>query len=155
MKREVQLTLAGRSLDASGQETVTKQTVIARYAFRDGHHFFLYDEQPEGTSSKTRCLIRLRNGYMELSKKGGVNTRMVFEDGREHRTEYATPYGNLWLGIRTYKAALTDSQDETDPAFLQYAIQYDLTSEGLTIGEYTMTVQAVSVTDFPKICNPI
>lgn len=143
MTREVLLTLTGRSLDESGQEAVTKQTVTAQYSFRDGRHFFLYEEHMDETGATTRSLIRLQDGYMELSKKGAVNTRMVFEAGREHLTDYATPFGNLWLGIRTHRAEFIPAPDAADETLLQYTIQYTLTSEEQPVGEYTMTLQAV------------
>ena len=144
MAREVLLTLTGLSLDESGQETVTRQTVKAQYAFREGRHFFRYEEQEDPASSPTLCLLKLQEGYLELSKKGAVYTRMVFENGKEHRTDYVTPFGNLWLGICTHRAGFTHLPAGADPVFLQYVIQYTLALEGQPLGEYTMTLQAVS-----------
>ena len=39
------------------------------YYFRNGKHFFMYEEVMEGQKESTRNMIKVRDNYMELTKK--------------------------------------------------------------------------------------
>ena len=69
------------------------------YYFRNGKHFFLYEETAEGENETTRNMIKVTDNYMELTKKGSVSVHMIFECGKKHVTYYHTPYGSLLVGI--------------------------------------------------------
>ena len=56
---------------------------------------FLYEEVMEGQKESTRNMIKVRDNYMELTKKGAVNVHMIFEKNKKNITYYNTPYGSL------------------------------------------------------------
>lgn len=100
MGRLAWLTLTGRQRDPEGGETITELSAEAECYERGGSLYILYQEKSEdGTLTKNR--IKFKEGFLELTKKGSVNTSMIFEPGREHMTDYTTPFGLLRLGIRT------------------------------------------------------
>ena len=37
---------------------------------------------------------------LEVSKKGAVNSQMIFEPDRKSESSYGTPYGNMLAGIQ-------------------------------------------------------
>ena len=49
----------------------------------------------EGQKESTRNMIKVRDNYMELTKKGAVNVHMIFEKNKKNITYYNTPYGSL------------------------------------------------------------
>lgn len=132
MGTTVQLTLIGRQRDNTGEETVTKTAAAAEYYDKNGTLYLLYEEFPECSEigaemqknnrdaaeiqmdSSTPAKIPKSNGavvhnrikykdnLLEVTRNGAINTRMVFESGKEHMTDYATPYGCLRLGILTH-----------------------------------------------------
>lgn len=55
-----------------------------------------------GSNTVIHNRIKYRGNLLEVTRHGAVNTRMVFECGREHMTDYATPFGCLRLGILTH-----------------------------------------------------
>ena len=122
MGTTVQLTLIGRQRDSAGEETVTKSTVMAEYYEKNGTLYLLYEENPECSETVTEIQknnrdaaeikkssgsvvhnrIKYKDNLLEVTRNGAINTRMVFERGKEHMTDYATPYGCLRLGILTH-----------------------------------------------------
>lgn len=101
MTRKGQLTVIGTQWDEAGGEQTTRTTAAAEYYTKSGSSYLLYEEIPAEGEGITKNMIKLKDGTLELTKKGAVNTRMVFGPGQEHMTLYSTPFGSLPLGILT------------------------------------------------------
>ena len=101
MAQKAMLTLEGRQRDESGEETVTRLCTQADYSIRNGSHYILYEERLPESEALVRTLIKLKGSLLEMTKRGPVSSRMVFEVGQSHRTEYVTPYGILPLEVCT------------------------------------------------------
>lgn len=82
-----------------------------------------------------KSTIKLKNSVLELSQRGVINTRMVFEPGKEYITDYATPYGCLKMGITTHSLDVFRTERT-----LKIRIKYALTSEGLPVSECSMDI---------------
>lgn len=113
MEKEVLLTLTGRQRDGEGNETVTQFSAPAEYYERNGCLYVLYEETAEN-GELTKNTIKLRAGMLEVTRRGAINTRMVFEEGFEHMTDYATSLGVLRLGINTHSVKISQAQDQTE-----------------------------------------
>ena len=67
-----------------------------------GDEIRLSYEESELTGMKgTTTAFSLRNGQVVLTRTGTVNSRMVFEEGRQHTSLYETPFGELTVDIQT------------------------------------------------------
>lgn len=135
MDRQVQLVLTGRQRDPEGGETVTELSVDAECYERNGSLYILYQERSED-GALTKNMIKCKSHILELTKKGSVNTCMTFEPGREHMTDYATPYGLLRLGI------LTDSVDaRLEGDDMEITADYTLTESGRMISQCNISIK--------------
>ena len=66
----------------------------------------------EGQKESTRNMIKVRDNYMELTKKGAVNVHMIFEKNKKNITYYNTPYGSLLVGIDAYRVDVQEISGE-------------------------------------------
>ena len=121
MTREVLLKVQGLQI-APGEESEAIEVIApGEYYFRNGKHYFLYDEVMEGQEESTRNIIKVRNDYMELTKKGVVNVHMVFEKNKQNVTYYYTPYGSLLVNSDAYKVEVSEADNE-----IQIDVEYAL-----------------------------
>ena len=135
MDRNVELTLTGCQRDPEGNETVTKLSAAAECFERNGILYILYEESTEdGGTVKSR--IKLKDLLLEVTRKGGVNTCMIFETGREHMTEYTTPFGSLQMGIFTHSIETDQSDNE-----LTIAADYSLTTGKAEISRSSISIK--------------
>lgn len=137
MAETVRLTLEGRQTAETGEETVTKSVLSAEYYERGGSVYILYEEPGEDGDAAVKNCIKLKPPAVEIIKKGPVNARMVFEPGREHLTDYVTPFGCLKIGILTETAEVSRSEKGTE-IFLSYA----LTTQGIPFSRCAMSIAA-------------
>lgn len=137
MADTVILTLTGRQRSEKGEETVTRLTEKAEFYAKAGSLYLLYQEPLEENGSSVKCCIKLKGSVLEITKSGALRTRMVFEEGKEYLTEYATPYGSLRIGVRTVKTEVLRRGDRLD-----IRMEYSLTSQGEPFSHCVMEITA-------------
>ncbi|MDE5867200.1 MAG: DUF1934 domain-containing protein [Lachnospiraceae bacterium] len=91
------------------EEIVT--TVSGKYYEKNGRYFLIYDEMMEGLDKPVKNKVKFGEHFMELTKSGPVNVRMVFEEDKKNLTNYTIPYGNIVLGIDTKKIHISQESD--------------------------------------------
>lgn len=151
MTRKGQLTVTGTQWDESGGEQTAQTVSAAEFHAENGTIYILYEEDADG-GGITKNMIKLKDGALELTKRGAVSTRMVFEPGREHMTLYSTPFGSLPLGVLTdtVESVLSDQAGNvlTDSAenFLsaenfRICASYSLTCQGSPISRCKINIK--------------
>ena len=125
MDKKVRITVTGRQWDEDGIETVTEQSADAEYYEQNDSVYILYEEISNADYEKTKNTLKIKDGVLELTKKGSVNSRMVFQEGVEHMTEYSTLFGRLQLGIRTQAIHMLKSDK-----MQEITVDYDLSANG-------------------------
>lgn len=139
MGKKVHLTVTGRQTDETGNTTVTTRSVQGEAYEKNGSLYLLYEDSAEENGPPVKNVVKLKGSSLELTKKGGISTRMVFQPDREYLTDYATPLGCLKIGILT--RSLEISAREVP---LKIKITYTLTWEGKPFSDCVLTIDAAS-----------
>ena len=84
-------------------------------------HFFTVYEEFE---KKARCLIKIENDKIEVSKKGAINSHLIFNKNEKTDTLYDTPYGSLSLGVVTKEMDIKRTED-TINIEIEYSLEYN------------------------------
>lgn len=101
MEKEVVITikscqqLGGEERD--GAELITRGT----YRFKGGTARLCYDESELTGMDGTHTQFDVKPGEVVLSRRGAVDSRMVFQPGQRSDFFYRTEYGMLTLGLDT------------------------------------------------------
>ena len=75
----------------------------------------------EGSSQTVSSRIKLQQERMEVSKKGAVNSQMIFEPDRKSESWYGTPYGNMLAGIQVKNMKIEETRD-----VIRASVEYSL-----------------------------
>lgn len=125
MAQKAMLTLTGRQRDQNGEESVAESRAEAQYYEKDGSSYIFYEELPEDSRDAVKNRIKFKDGLLEMTKRGPVRSRMVFQAGRTHRADYVTLYGTLPLEVATHKAEIRRLEGRTE-----IRLEYTLLSGG-------------------------
>lgn len=136
MNRKGQLTIIGIQRDEDDAENRIESAVPAEYGFRSGSHYILYEESSDSPGETTQNIIKLKDSTLELTRKGAVSARMIFEPGREHTMLYATAFGSLPLGIATDTLKSAFSEED-----FQIRAEYSLTSQGRSVSRCSIFIK--------------
>ncbi|MBQ2804111.1 MAG: DUF1934 domain-containing protein [Lachnospiraceae bacterium] len=130
MDKKVLLTINGLHQDGEAEHGSVETVVAAEYFKRNDSHYLIYEEMQEGFEQTSKTRIKCKEHMVELTRQGLLTTHMVFEQGKEHITPYATPYGQMLLGINTKSVQLVEQKDS-----IRVLVEYSLTSEGELISD--------------------
>lgn len=61
-------------------------------------------------------------GYVEVQKKGLTNTHMIFEEAKKNLTYYATPFGDMQMGISATRIDVQEQEENID-ILIDYALE--------------------------------
>ena len=135
MSQKVHLTLTGRQKDENGEIALTEHSGDAEYFEKNHCVYLLYEENPDGTDTIVKNTLKLKHSVLELTRRGGIRARMVFEPGKEYLTDYVTPYGCLKMGISTHSLDICRKDH-----LLRIKATYSLTSYGLPISDCMLDI---------------
>ena len=113
MTKDVFVSICGLHFTDDGQDP-TELIVPGKYYFRNGKHYILYDEVTEGMDGHTSNVIKIGENSLEITKKGLMNTRLVVEKGKSHRTVYQTPFGDIELSLTGQELTVTETEERID-----------------------------------------
>lgn len=97
----------------SAQDETEHMEVINKgnYYKKNDFHYVVYDEMMEGFDQPIKSMMKFKEGVLTVTKKGLLNVNMVFEESRKNNCCYATPYGDMMLGIDTTSVEMTEEED--------------------------------------------
>jgi len=125
---------------ADDEEIENIETICpGEYFYRNGGHFILYDELADGFLEPIKNTIKLRDKEFTISKKGPLNTQMVFSEGKKTLTDYCTPFGDIMIALDTKTVETKESEDE-----LYIYIEYGLEANYQFIADCHITVHIMA-----------
>lgn len=110
MTKDVLVSVSGLQF---GGEEPGKVEIINKgnYYKKDGHHYVFYDEMMEGFDQPVRSMMKFKDGALTVTKKGLINVNMIFEEKKKNMSCYATPYGDIMVGIDTSAVEMQEEDD--------------------------------------------
>ncbi len=94
------------------------------------------DNEPDQDSDPVQSKIRLMENQMEIIKTGSLSTHMVFVEGEETLTYYATTFGKLEITIYTEKFEKKDVENGFD-----IMLNYDLAVNGKVMSKCDVLIE--------------
>ena len=113
MTKDVLVAIAGLQFDMQENDTVEIITP-GQYYCKGKKHYVLYEEVLEEDQSVTKNTIKISDNQIDILRKGAVSAHMTFEENKNNITYYNTPFGQLLIGINTYKIQKNVSEDQIE-----------------------------------------
>lgn len=135
MTKDVLISVSGLQFE-TGENQAVEAVSRGEYYFRNGKHFLIYDELLEENGETSRCMIKISDRAVEVSKKGAVNVHMLFEKGSSNMTFYTTPFGDMLLELTTHEISWEENEDA-----MQLKLSYGLDINYQHVSECELSVR--------------
>lgn len=132
MEKDVIISIKGMQKYEHADPDVIELITRGRLAQRGDNFTLTYQESELTGLEGTRTTIQVEGEQVTLLREGGVNSQMVFQEGRRHMSMYNTPYGAIEIGINT-SHLMTDLHDRGGDIEIDYAIEVDHALAGRNI----------------------
>lgn len=145
MTKEVLVSICGMQFDGSAENEPLELITSADYYKKNGKHYIIYDEVIEGFTETTKNIIKLGDGFLDITKRGTSNVHMMFEKNKKNVTYYYTPYGSLLIGINTTRLEVTETEQDIHVE-VDYALEVNY--EHIADCKIQMNVKSKNAGDF-------
>ena len=138
MTKDVLLAIKGLQFDGSSEDTEIETVTSAEYYKKNNSHYVIYEEASEGFEGTTKNIIKFRDNFLDVTKRGLINVHMVFEENKKNMTSYSTPYGDILIGIDARKIKLKEHGEQIH-VDVEYALEINY--EHMADCRITMNIQ--------------
>ena len=136
MAKDVLVSVKGTQYMDSESDSIEVITSGTWYE-KNGRQYLMYEETYEEMQVTTKNTVKITPNLIEVTKKGAVASKMIYELGKKHMSNYMTPMGLIVLGITT-----KDIFVEADEEKLQAEIRYAMEMTGQFVSENILTMTA-------------
>ncbi|MCI9594295.1 MAG: DUF1934 domain-containing protein [Lachnospiraceae bacterium] len=120
MTKDVLITISGIQM-SDGDNSDVEMITTGSYYMKNGKHYITYDEVLEGYEGTIRNLIKIQPDSMDIIKSGLTHVHMTFEKNKKRLTCYATPMGDMMVGLNTKSILVSENEDS-----LKVMVEYSL-----------------------------
>lgn len=140
MTKDVLISITGIHMvdgDEGGDDVELITT--GNYYVKNGTRYLLYDESMEGLDQPVKNVVKLKEDSLEIIKRGGINVHMTFRRGMTVMASYATPFGEMMVGITTERIHV---EEENDRLYLRVEYLLDINGQQVSRCHITLDVRS-------------
>lgn len=100
MSKKVYVSVVGATT-IDGEKDKTELVTEGEYMNRNGKYMLRYSEDLSDFGTRCSTVIKFDGKSVVLTRQGGTNTQMIFENGKRHMSHYETPLGSFTIGVST------------------------------------------------------
>ena len=137
MTKEVSIVMEG--IQKGSEDSPVLTTASGIYHMHHDKHYIQFEEQEEEGQGIIKNMIKIALNKVEMTKKGTVNSEMVFD--LDHKTEiiYRTSFGTLYFEAQTSKITINEEAEK-----LEVLLEYSLFSNDDSISENRTIIRITS-----------
>lgn len=145
MTKDVSITMKGTQKGMEEAPVLT--TAEGSYHLHQNKHYIQYEEQAEEGQGVIKNMIKISPAQVELTKKGAVNSEMIFNINQKTEIVYRTAFGTLFFDAQTSQINIKEEKDRIE-VLLEYRLlsKEELISENTTIIRIIPSYLSASVT---------
>lgn len=139
MEKKYLLSVCGKQYVNGDSDQIDLQT-NATYVMKGTTRYISYKEyDPQNPDIHYRTTVKIdENNVVTVLKGGETSHNLILEEGKRHRCEYRTPYGNMSLGIYTERVNIS-LDDNGGMVSVRYNI--DIENELASTNELTLEIK--------------
>ena len=139
MKKEVALSIQGRQTYEDQPPEIIELVTDGTMEFRDGGWDISYEETELTGLAGVTTTFRVEPDKVTLTRKGALNSQMIFQKDIVHESLYQMPFGALMLSVKA-TSVFFDILPEGGVIDLSYNIEIENTQAGVI--DYHLDIRA-------------
>ena len=139
MRKEVALSIQGRQTYEDQPPEIIELVTDGTMEFRDGGWDISYEESELTGLAGVTTTFRVEPDKVTLTRKGALNSQMIFQKDVVHESLYQMPFGALMLSVRA-TSVFFDILPEGGVIDLSYNIEIENTQAGVI--DYHLDIRA-------------
>lgn len=137
MKKDVLIRVKGRQYDGDDSEEMEILTVGTCYE-KNKSYYIIYEEILDGFDVSLKNVIKVSKdgSRIQVTKKGAIDTNMVFVPNEKSQFLYHTPYGDICIGTN-----VEDMASEITETRLFFSVTYSMEVNYTYVAHNVLTIE--------------
>ncbi len=128
MVKDVIISVKGNQ-EIDNDSSVVELYTEGKLCRKNGIYYIIYKESEVTGMEGTTTMLKMEDKIVTIIRKGKVNSRMVFEEGKKNVSYYDTTYGAFSMGISTTKSSVK-IDDDGGIVSLKYKVEINSQTTG-------------------------
>lgn len=99
--KEVKLTIKGYQTSLEGEKNNIEMVTEGKFYKKNGVYYIVYDESELTGMEGSTTTLKIEGKKVSLKRFGNNNSKLTFEKGQKHTSEYETLYGFMPIEVVT------------------------------------------------------
>ena len=109
-----------------------------KHYLKKDKHYLLYEEYENDENTKTSNMIKFNNDIVEITRKGQVDGKLIFQENQKKQSLYSTPMGDLLIEVLTKEIEVSDDDDDVN-----LKIKYQIHVDGNKVSDNEIDISAM------------
>jgi len=112
--------------DINGDNDVIELKTFGKFGEKNGKFYIIYEESELTGFAGSTTTIKIDTETVTMTRRGSVNSKMVFKNGEKQLCTYDTPYGRMVVAVEP-KDLQCDMNKEGGNLKIEYILDIDNT----------------------------
>ena len=139
MKRNAVLSIRGRQTYADQEPEVIELVTEGTMEFRNGGWDISYEESELTGLAGVTTTFRVEPGMVTLTRKGALNSTMIFQQNVVHESLYQMPFGALMLAVKATRVVF---DIVSDGGFIDLSYNINIENSEAGVIDYHLDIRA-------------
>ena len=113
-------------------------SATGKHYLKKDKHYLLYEEYENDENTKTSNMIKFNNDIVEITRKGQVDGKLIFQENQKKQSLYSTPMGDLLIEVLTKEIEVSDDDDDVN-----LKIKYQIHVDGNKVSDNEIDISAM------------
>ena len=139
MKQEVTLAIEGRQTYQDQEPEIIQLVTDGTMEFRSGGWNISYEECELTGLAGVTTTFRVEPGMVTLTRKGALNSTMIFQQNVVHESLYQMPFGALMLAVKATRVVF---DIVSDGGFIDLSYNINIENSEAGVIDYHLDIRA-------------
>ena len=139
MKQEVTLAIEGRQTYQDQEPEIIQLVTDGTMEFRSGGWDISYEESELTGLAGVTTTFRVEPGMVTLTRKGALNSTMIFQQNVVHDSLYQMPFGALMLAVKATRVVF---DIVSDGGFIDLSYNINIENSEAGVIDYHLDIRA-------------
>ncbi|RKD33483.1 DUF1934 domain-containing protein [Thermohalobacter berrensis] len=129
--KEVTLKIKGTQTNSEGEENTIELVTEGKFYKKNDTYYIIYDESEISGMEGSTTTLKIEDDKVLMQRFGTSKSKLVFEKGKKHKSQYHTAYGNMDIEVITNSMDIKISDSGKGKIDLSYRINLSNLVESL------------------------
>lgn len=139
--KAVKVNIKGTQVNVDGEKNIIEFITEGKFYTKNDSYYIVYDESELSGMEGSTTTLKIKDNIVSMKRFGSNNSKLIFEKGKKHKTEYETMYGIMDMEVATNNMEVKLLEEGKGTIDLSYKMNIS----GMVESYNTLSIQIISV----------